>query len=247
MTTNADNTGAASTVGKASYPADQRFFVRLAVGLAALVVVAFAQFAAQGFANYRTAPIWVHIHGIAMLSWVGLFVFQNHLANRGSLALHRKLGWTALGLALLLTVIGTFTVVKAVELHRVPPFFSNPYFLALGPLGLVFFLGTLLCAIRLRRDTEWHRRLMFVAMIIILEPAFGRLLPMPLLGAFGPWLEMALQLGVLAILMRHDRVVRGSVHPALWWGAGLIVAFYVCLHMLTAFAPFAAFAESLAR
>jgi hypothetical protein len=240
-------TAASSSSGAAAtYRADQRFFLRMAIGMAALVILAFAQFTLRGFANYATAPIWVHFHGVVMLSWIGLFVVQNHLANQGSLALHRTLGWTALALAFLVAATGTFVTIKAIELHRVPPFFTNPHFLALGPVGVLFFLGTLIAAIRRHKDTEWHRRLMLVAMVLILEPAFGRLLPMPLLGQAGPWLEMACQFGVLGVAMRHDRQVRGSVHPALFWGLGLIFAHHLAVYLLPLYAPFAAFAESLA-
>jgi hypothetical protein len=55
---------------------------------------------------------------------------------------------------------------------------------------------------------------MLGATVIVMEPGIGRILPMPLLGGFAPWAELSVQLGVLAILARHDRKVLGRVHPA---------------------------------
>ena len=72
---------------------DQRFFVRMSIGMAVFVVFAFAQWALRGFVSPATVPIWVHLHGVAMLAWLALFVAQNLLADMSNVALHRKLGW----------------------------------------------------------------------------------------------------------------------------------------------------------
>jgi hypothetical protein len=56
----------------------------------------------------------------------------------------------------------------------------------------------------MRRQSEWHRRLMLGSGILLLEPALGRMLPMPLLGPWGPFIEMCLQLGFVLVLARYD-------------------------------------------
>jgi hypothetical protein len=160
---------------------------------------------------------------------------------------HRKLGWAGLVLAIGMVLMGSFTAIKALELHRQPPFFDPPYFLALTHVGLAFFIATVVAAINARRQTEWHRRLMLIATVLITEPAFGRLVPIPLLGAEGgETLVAVLQIGVLAIAMLHDRRHRGSVHPALWWGVGLIVAMHISVSLFSRFPPVIAMAERLA-
>ena len=107
------------------YSRDQRFFTRMAIGMAVFVVFAFGQWALRGMASPSTAPVWVHLHGVAMLSWLGMFVLQNQLALTGNIALHRKLGWVSLALVLFIAGLGMFTGRMAIELHRVPPFFST--------------------------------------------------------------------------------------------------------------------------
>jgi len=232
--------------GQSGWRGDQPFFVRFAIFMLLFVVVAFAQWSARGFVDISAVPVWVHLHGLAMLAWFSLFAVQNLLAANGNLALHRRLGWLGLVLLAVLAPLGSFTAVKAIELHRIPPFFTNGYFLALGTVGWPIVIALVAGAIRMRKQTEWHRRLMLSAFVLLLEPAFGRLLPMPLLGAAGPWAEFALQLGVLGIAMQHDRSRHGRVHPALWWGAGALLAMHIGIHLLSGLPQWVAMAEAIA-
>lgn len=229
-----------------AYRQDQAFFLRLAIAVSALVVVAFAQWAIRGHANYATAPIAVHVHAVTMLAWLGLFITQNYLAGCGKLALHRKVGWTGVALAIFMLLVGTYITLEAIALHRVPPIFTEPYFLVLGPVHLVWFAIVLACAIVLRRRTEWHRRLMLTATVLVMEPAFGRLVPFPILmSAAGPWVEAALQAAVLGIVMVHDRRNRGATHPALWWGVAAIFASMLSVVVLSGTSMVVAWAESI--
>src|SRR3546814_8266965 len=84
-------------------------------------------------------------------------------------------------LAIFITGLGIFTGVASLVLNRFPPFFTPPYFLALTVTESLVFGAMVAWAIRRRRATDWHRRLMIGAMIVILDTARGRLLPMPLL------------------------------------------------------------------
>lgn len=236
-----------ATLAAAPYTGDQRFYRRMAIGIAVLILFGFAQFAARGFVDYRAAPFWVHLHGLLFISWVTLFVVQNVLAERGALALHRKLGWLAVAVAVAIVPVTSFTGIMAITLHRQPPFFTPPYFLALTQVGAVFFGGMVAAAIIRRRQTEWHRRLMLSATVLVLEPAFGRTLPMPLLGAeLGEAIACALQVGILGIAMVHDRKHRGAIHPALFWGAGAVVTAHVLVSLFSRSPVVIAMAERLA-
>jgi hypothetical protein len=73
-----------------------------------------------------------------------------------------------------------------------------------------------------------------------MEPALGRLLPMPLTGGvIGEWLAMAVQLVPLALLARHDRKFLGQVHPATMVAAAVLVAEHTAITLL-AMTPLAA-------
>jgi len=193
---------------------DQSFWQKMMIGIAVFIVFGFAQFALRGFVQPAQAPIHVHLHGLVMLSWLGLSIVQAALIQRDNLALHRRLGWIGVLLAAAVVVTGSYAGLRAIETGRQPPFFSPGYFLALTQIGIAFFAALVAFAVVRRRQTEWHRRLMLGALIMIVEPALGRLLPMPFIMPWGEWLVLAIQLGVFAIVMRHDRKVLGHVHPA---------------------------------
>jgi hypothetical protein len=215
----------------ASYMDDQSFFTRMAMFIALLVVFAFAQFSLRGMVDWRAAPWTTHAHGVAMLAWLAVFVAQNRLAERGQLARHRTLGRMAALLAVAIVVLGCIAGFSALTRGTQPPFFSPAFFLALTQLEALGFGGFVLAALLRRRDTEWHRRLMFGGLVLITEPAFGRLLPMPFLGGWGGWLEVACQLGLMAALALHDRRVLGRVHPATLWSAAIVVGIHALVEL----------------
>lgn len=202
---------------------EETFYQRMAVGLALLILFAFGQFAARGFVDYGQVPLVVHLHAGAMVLWLGLLVVQATLAQRMELALHRKLGWVGLALVLAIPPLAIAACVAMERAHMVPPFFTPAFFLALVAVESLTFAGLVIAAIALRRRTQWHRRLIVGATIILLEPALGRLLPMPLMGGWGEWVAMAAQLGAVAILARHDLAARGKLHAATLVAAGAVV------------------------
>lgn len=237
--------GAAVTPQR-GYLADQGFFVRYAIVLAVFIVLGFAQFAMRGHSNFRDAPPLVHLHGGLMIVWLGIFIAQNMLVHRGELGIHRKLGWTAAAILPVLALTGVGVGYNAIALGRVPPFFPNALFLALTSVGSLVFAAMVVWAIMLRRQVQWHRRVMLGAMFILLEPALGRLLPMPLLGAWGEWAVLVFQLIFVWVLARHDQKVLGSIHPATKAVAAIVVASHILFEALGILPPFVAFAESVA-
>jgi hypothetical protein len=92
-------------------------------------------------------------------------------------------------------------------------------------------------AIIRRRQTDWHRRLMLGSLVLIMEPALGRLLPMPLIMPWGEWVTLAIQLGVLGIVMRHDRKTIGAIHPATTAAVLVVTLAHVIIELL-AITPF---------
>lgn len=216
---------------------DRSFWQNITLALAIFIVFGFAQFAARGFVQPARAPIHVHLHGVVMLAWLALMVVQPTLVQRGNAALHRRLGWTGAALAALVVVLGSFVGIRSLQAGTQPPFFTQPYFLALTQVGVIAFAVLVGSAIARRRETEWHRRLLVGAMIALLEPALGRTLPMPFIMPWGEWLVLAIQLGVLALVMRHDRKALGRVHPATLIAALVITAQHVIVETL-AVVPF---------
>lgn len=223
----------------------ERFWQRMAIGLAVFIVFGFLQFALRGFVNPVTAPLWVHAHGVAMLSWLALLIVQPTLVTRDNLALHRRLGWIGAGLATVITGLGIFTGVASLVLNRFPPFFSPPYFLALTTVEALVFGLMVWAAVRRRHTTAWHRRLMIGATIIILEPALGRILPMPFMIGWSDIPICLIQLAVVGIIALHDRRTLGRIHPATKAIAAIVIAVRVTIYLLSMTPPVIALAERL--
>jgi len=223
----------------------ERFWQRMAIGLAVFILFGFLQFAARGYVDPARVPPWVHLHGLAMVAWLGVLVAQPTLVMRGDLARHRRLGWIAAGLAALIVALGIFAGVASLVLHRYPPFFTPPYFLALTTVEALVFGAMVVAAIRNRRRTDWHRRLMIGATIVILEPALGRILPMPLMIGWSDIPVALCQLLAVGIVALHDRRTLGHVHPATRAVAGVVIATRIAIYGLSLTPPVAALAGRL--
>lgn len=191
------------------------FWAKMTIGMSLFIVFGFAQFALRGFVPYLAVPLIFHIHGMTMLAWLGLLCTQSVLAGRGAgLEIHRKLGWASAVMLPLIMVLASVTCVTALRAGIFPPFFTPAYFLALVHIGIAFFAVLLAAAIARRGEADWHKRLIIGSTILLMEPALGRVLPMPLFGVWGGWVQLMVQFGVLSLVWRHDRRQLGRVHPA---------------------------------
>ncbi|WP_447953642.1 adenylate cyclase [Sphingopyxis chilensis] len=222
------------------------FWHRMAIGLAVFIVFGFLQFALRGFVDPVAAPFWVHVHGVAMLAWLVLLIAQPAFVSRDNLARHRQLGRVGGLLAIFITALGIFTGVASLILDRFPPFFTPAHFLALTVTESLVFGAMVAWAIRRRRATDWHRRLMIGATIVILEPALGRILPMPLMIG---WFDIPIgliQLAVVGIVALYDRRTLGRVHSATKAVAVIVIAVRLTIYMLSMTPPVIALAARLA-
>lgn len=220
MMTTANTTRATLQHGLAS---ERLFFLVMAIVVAATVIFGFTVNAARMHWTFFSLPWHVHLHAVVFSSWIMLYVVQNWLIVRGSVARHRQLGMIGAGIAAVMVVLGIVTTVMAIEQHRVPPFFPPGVFLVLDVLGVIGFVVLTAWAIALRRQAAWHKRLMLCGTILVMSPALGRILPMPLLGAFAPLAVFASMAVFVIAGMIYDLRLRGRIHPAYYWGGGVVV------------------------
>ncbi|HMA10421.1 MAG TPA: hypothetical protein VKO83_00945 [Steroidobacteraceae bacterium] len=223
---------------------ERGFFLVMALAIAITVVTAFSLFYRAGLSSFAS-PWWVHVHAVTFMAWIGLYVTQNALVARNDIARHRKLGRFAAGWAAWMVVVGLVLTPVNLATHRSPPFFTPPYFLALDWLNILVFAGLIYAAIRNRRRTDWHRRLMLCATICIMAPAWGRLIVLSGHTMTAP-LNVALLLVYVAVAMLFDWSNRGRVHVAYLWGGGVLVLWAVATELLSRVPPFAALAARIA-
>jgi hypothetical protein len=214
---------------------DERFFLRSAILMATIIVAGFSFQLAMGRSTFAS-PVRVHAHAILFMGWVAIYLTQNLLVATDRIGLHRRLGWLAAAWAAAMVVSGLIVTVTMVRSGTVPFFFQPLQFLVFDPVAVLTFAGLTAAAILLRRKTEWHRRLHFCGMAILLAPAFGRLLPMPLLQ---PWAwEASFAATLLFPLAGAWSDVRrnGRAHPAWKWGILAMLASFA-LTQLLAYGP----------
>ena len=85
----------------------------------------------------------------------------------------------------------------------------------------------------MRKRTEWHRRLHFCGMAMLLGPGFGRLLPMPLLTPFAWEATFVASMIFPAIAVAADIRRGGHAHPAWGWGIGAMLAAFILIEAVT--------------
>jgi len=224
--------------------AERRFFRTMATLITVIIVAGFATNLARGISTFAV-PIVYHIHAFVFFSWVTLYLAQNWLIAANNVSLHRNLGLLAYVLAPVMVVMGFVIMITSMRRTGGPFFFDQNEFIFSNSLLLVLFGAMVLTALRRRRHTGWHRRLMLTAMSILTGPGLGRLLPMPLLIPNAWRIMMVVTLvfpliGMVADLRRH-----GRVHPAWFWGVGAIVAVQLIADLIAYSAWGVTFTQSL--
>ncbi len=210
---------------------DRGFFFVLALSMAIVNMLGFGLQFAMGRSSFG-APVLVHLHAAVFVTWVGFFVFQSWLVATSRISRHKRLGWLGAAWAGLMVIVGITATVAMVREGRVPFFFVPGYFLVMNSFGVLGFAALLTWAITLRRRTDWHRRLMMCAMTAIMGPAFGRLLPTPLMIPWTAWGVFAGMMLFPIAGMIYDARRYGRVHPAWVMGIAALLALQLAMDVI---------------
>lgn len=213
-----------------------RFYIVVALVVLGAAVVGFAKtfFWPLSHGRFHAPPV-IFIHGALAFSWVSLFLIQPSLIRRGSYGIHTRLGAVGAAIAVALAAtgvaVGIYSTKKDLAAGLGEPAISN---LVGVCTSMAMFLGLVAAAVVLRARPETHKRLMLLASVLVVWPAWFRFrhyfpdVPRPeIVFALLPLVALIL------LAMLRDRMVVGRVHPAyLWAGSGVIgeqvaeVAFY---------------------
>ena len=194
-----------------------RFFRVSAILVATLVVLSFPlTYFIPLTTGSKHFPLLYHVHGLAFFAWAGLYVVQTQLVRIGRIRLHRELGIAGVALAGSMLTLGLWVAVTAAA-RRLAADVALPFEFSLYNLVdiLVFGIAFGWGIYEASRRIEWHRRLMFVALLNLFGPAFSRWtlkLPIPF-----PWLDMFPNLAadvLLIALALNDWHRLGHVHRA---------------------------------
>lgn len=215
---------------------ERRFFFIMACAMALTIVTGFSLNVALGRSSFAAPPV-VHLHALAFMGWVGIYLLQNALVVTGNTARHRQLGRIATIWVPAMVVLGLLVTQHSLQQRGGPPFFDQNQFLFSNPMGLLVFAGLAGAAVRLRHDPAWHRRLMFCAFVILTGPGIGRILPMPVFMPYAWYASIFLPLVLFGGAgMIADWRLHGRIHRAWFWGLGAIVVAQLVADMV-AYSP----------
>ncbi len=188
----------------------------------------------------------VHLHGWTFFAWYVLLVVQSSLAHVRRVSLHRTLGGLSVALAALM--VGTGLLVVGVRMADALDT-GDPFWSASGPAvfaTLALFITFYVAALRMRRRSDWHKRLMIIASVGGMGAATFRLC----MVLFGP--DSAMWLGLLGSNLFivagivHDSLCEKRVHPAWWIGLYTCVGLEAGVLLLTPTPPGQALSHALA-
>jgi hypothetical protein len=193
---------------------DRRLFTTAAIALPLIVLAGFGRtYYLKGLFDVPPLPSrLVHLHGLLMTAWVALFVTQVWLISSKRVRLHRRLGYSGIGLGMLIVAVGFVTALRSAKYGSAstPPEIPPLVFLAVPLFDLLLFAVFFGGAIYFRRHAAEHKRLMLLTAIGLLPPAVARI-PIASLQALGPlWFfgvpTVAASLCVGLDWRRHGRV-----------------------------------------
>lgn len=200
----------------------------LGFALIGLLVVALGFGVTYGLPMARgafSAPWFVHLHGASALGWILLLIAQAGLVRRNRTLLHRRLGQLALPHASLVWASGIATAVWAAQRDLPEQGTAATSSLAGTASGLTLYLLLAVASFATRRKPDWHKRLVMLATIQVLWPAFFRLRHL-LPAVPHPDISFALVMAYAPIPFAalRDRWRYGSIHPVwLFLGPALII------------------------
>lgn len=204
------------------------FFVAMGFLFLAVAVTGFSTtwFLPLARGSFGPAHPIIHLHGMLAFGWLLLFIGQAFLVRQRRLHVHRRLGVAGVVLACGVVVSGVLVGLHATRrdlaLADGDPFVLGQFVNILIEMAL--FGGLVALAIAMRRHGQVHKRLLLLATISVLAPAwlrFRHLFPQ----VPEPFLTFSLLAdALLPVAMLRDRLVLGRVHPVYWWAGGVMVA-----------------------
>ena len=214
---------------------DRRLFKSAAIVFPLLILAGFARtYYLRGLFDVPPLPSFiVHVHGLTMTAWVMLFIAQVWLISSKRVRVHQRLGYGAIGLAILILPIGFVTAARAARYgsSSTPPGVNPLGFMIVPLFDLIMFTIFFAAAIYYRKKPAQHKMLMLLTAINFLPPAIARI-PIDSLRALGPLWFFGLPTLLALACIGLDRWRYGRFNIVFLAGTFLLVGSYVARLML---------------
>jgi hypothetical protein len=206
-------------------PRSRRWF-STAIGFVVIGIV-FVGFSRTYFLKefFDTGPLTMrlHLHGIALSTWLVLFLVQARLIATHRRKLHMRMGIAGLILAAV-AVATTYAVAFEFAAHGIAHDAHTAVSRLYSSLALATLFGLFVAlGIVFRRRPEIHKRLMVLAMLAVLPPGAHRAVTL-IVGRGTPDSYIFVIAVLLGGCLAYDWNTRGTPHPALLYGGILLMA-----------------------
>ena len=183
-----------------------------------MLVLVFAGFGSASYVRGTSpldSPALFHVHGLIYIAWYLLFIFQAHLIGSNNRALHQKLGYTSPVVIIAMLITGFMMTAGSYERGISPiPDTTVHQFLAFPLMDLVGILIFYSMGIAKRGDALFHKHCMLLTGIAIIDPGVARIA----ISLGLPPLALLLHIGLVVLVMVHDRRTAGKIHIVTWAG-----------------------------
>lgn len=218
---------ATTTLPRADRRTERMFFSGLAIVLALFVLLGFGQtyFLRPLFRPTALTPL-VHLHGLVFTLWLVLLIVQTRLVAAGRTDIHRRLGMSAFGLAILMEIFGVLVPLAAANEGDHLKGMTSQGTMAIQLTNMVTFPLLIGAGLYLRRQPAAHKRLMMLATMAIMAPAFVRIIRqcctfIPISFVMAGYLLVD---ALVLVLFFYDWRTQQRLHRATLWGGLLLLA-----------------------
>ena len=220
---------------------ERRFFISMALAMAAAAFVGFAPSYFLAAWNDGPRPAltpMLHVHGALCTAWILLLVFQAWLIAARRVAIHRIAGFAGAALATAILVTGlSIAMASERRVHTAANAgtIADPYVFLIYPFSAVTLFALFVAlGVANRRNGPVHKRMMLLATMSLIGPALARVATRTMLaftapgttsfvGLPGAIAALVLVDFFLAALVIYDLRTRGRLHPATLWGGGFLL------------------------
>lgn len=199
-----------------------RFFMKMGLVSLVLLALGFAPFVVDRIDKTGDYPAVLALHGLVMVLWYVLFTYQASLVGKNNIQKHMALGQLSPYVVAAFVVTGLMVTNASYDSGSNGGTPLSPSHFIILPLGdMAMFLTCFLLAYKNRKTPATHKRYMWLASLLILDPAvvrFGMSMGAPPVG-------IGIIVLLLMLLVIYDKKTLGHVHKATKVGLGLWLAY----------------------
>lgn len=172
------------------------------------------------------APAIIYIHGMVAFAWVLLFLVQTFLIHRSQYKLHMTLGFTGIVIALATSITMIPAAMFGVEKELAAGLGQTAISGIVGNCtSSIMFLSLALSGVAYRKRPDIHKRLLLLATIVVLWPAWFRFRHyFPSVERPDIWFAVVLADSLIILAWIWEKSTTNRIHPVLKYGGIFIIA-----------------------